>query len=305
MLLKLDPSVPIAWRNPHTIQLGIEYVYAVLDNLSTQDEQFIWLLKNGIPVHTVERISQRYGLSAARRQQLLTALSPALREQEHPAQQEPPNVVLNSKTTTEPVLLSMLTHAGWSVHTPANNPTPTGADRPHIGLLINDYVTAPRDLAAWQRDDLPHTKLTFTDQYISWGPIVTPASSACLLCPEYRRAEHDPCWPAIASQLVSMRAPTRTTSLAPIAYAMLATDLTDWHHATTATATTSTASAHETTQVGHPLHNRIGMLDRHTRRVHYLPAQAHPDCGCGKAHPRNVANTPGARHTGNPGEPPR
>ena len=49
MTLRLDPRRPIVWRTPHSLQIGVDPVLAVLDDVSEGDARLIDALAVGVP----------------------------------------------------------------------------------------------------------------------------------------------------------------------------------------------------------------------------------------------------------------
>jgi len=48
MLLQLDPHLPVVWRDPTTVQLGVDVVAAVLTEVDAADERLLSVLARGV-----------------------------------------------------------------------------------------------------------------------------------------------------------------------------------------------------------------------------------------------------------------
>lgn len=70
-------------------------------------------------------------------------------------------------------------------------------------VLISQQVIDPRRYSAWINRDIPHIAVTFDADQVWVSPMIVPGLSACLFCLEKMRADENPSWPVIATQLLS------------------------------------------------------------------------------------------------------
>src|ERR1700754_4054106 len=77
----------------------------------------------------------------------------------------------------------------------------TSVGPPEFAILVADWVVSPADHGSWLRRDIPHLPVVLGDSGATIGPFLEPGSCPCLLCVHRARADADPAWPPIASQL--------------------------------------------------------------------------------------------------------
>jgi bacteriocin biosynthesis cyclodehydratase domain-containing protein len=214
MVLKLDSRVPMVWRDPFSLQLGIEPSRVVLREVSTADQRMIHALSAGISRSGLAMIARSSGAAEGDVERLLERLAPVLLPDPalaepvqstnsaptRPTQMtlvRPPIVAIAGHGRTVEQIASTLTEAGIRVTVSA-----TPSDGPcDLGVAVGHYVLDPVAYGFWLRRDLPHLPVTFGDGDATVGPLVEPGSTPCLYCLEHYRRDADASWSAIASQL--------------------------------------------------------------------------------------------------------
>ncbi|MCJ0903507.1 hypothetical protein [Rhodococcus sp. ARC_M6] len=101
-------------------------------------------------------------------------------------------------------------------------------------VLTDDVVTDPRLVADLVRAGIPHLAVHVRDGSGVVGPLVLPGHSSCLRCADITRADHDPDWLHLASQLLgsagyadpAMIHATTALALSEISSAMRASEAT-------------------------------------------------------------------------------
>ncbi len=187
MVLKLDPIWPIVWRDPHTVQVGVDRPVAVLEQLTAEQERMVAALVAGVGRSGLDMID---GPAAA--DAMLARLGTALIGE--PVQ--PAGAAVFGAGRTADRLRSVLAATGTPV------------------VIVAHYVIAPDLHSRWLRRDLPHLPVVYGDSIVRIGPFVEPGSGPCLYCLELHHTDADPAWPAIASQLLGRRAHTETDLVA-------------------------------------------------------------------------------------------
>ncbi|SEC53059.1 bacteriocin biosynthesis cyclodehydratase domain-containing protein [Paramicrobacterium humi] len=190
MILQLDPRYPLVWRTPTQVQLGVASPRAVVE-VSPALEHILYAIRAGVPRAALTVIGTEVGVDDAQIDAFVEAVRPALR------------------SATAPERRSTLTIEG-------TGPTAEivrrvhGADiaddeRPDIAILIAHFVVDPVTSVRWLSRDVPHLPVVFSDAGATIGPLVRPGVGPCLHCLDRERADEDPSWTAIATQLLGVR----------------------------------------------------------------------------------------------------
>ncbi|GEL18654.1 TOMM precursor leader peptide-binding protein [Pseudonocardia asaccharolytica] len=88
---------------------------------------------------------------------------------------------------------------------PATRTTRRARSAPDLIVLADALTVEPATARSLTAAGVEHLHVRLRDGRGVVGPLVLPGRSACLECLERRRAEHDPSWPAIATQLDGVR----------------------------------------------------------------------------------------------------
>ena len=80
------------------------------------------------------------------------------------------------------------------------------AGRLDLVVLVEEDVADPLRYRQLLDDDVPHLSVVVREASVLVGPLVRPGRSACLRCVDLHRADLDPAWPVVASQLVGRQA---------------------------------------------------------------------------------------------------
>lgn len=202
MALRLSPSHPLVWRTPDEVQFGVEHPLLRLRGLDAGQHFLLGVLQKGVSRPVLGALASSQGITPPSVDALLASVTPAL-------ERSPPSraaaldgvaVEVRGHGAPAPSISALLRRCGAVTAAPGAAPA--------FGVLVSHYATAPRRASAWLRDDVPHLLVEFGDRSVRVGPMVVGGTSACAACLEFARAEADPCWPALASQLASRQAPT-------------------------------------------------------------------------------------------------
>ncbi len=214
MALKLDTRFPLVWRNPSSIQFGIDEPSVILDHLTGADERMIAALVVGVSRSGLSMIGGEAGATEPDIDRLLDRLQPALApgpqntaslDGEAADPDVPPTVSLIGSGPTIDRLTAALCGSGIRVVAGRDDPAGIG-----LAVMVAHYVLDPELHGFWLRRDIPHLPVVFGDLGVQLGPIIEPGSGPCLYCIERHRSDADPAWPAIASQLWGRRSPVET-----------------------------------------------------------------------------------------------
>jgi bacteriocin biosynthesis cyclodehydratase domain-containing protein len=196
VILRLDPDIPLVWRTPEQVQLGVERVVAVLDLPTTAHDRMLGALVVGVPDSAWAMLRAELGVTADDADAMLDAVRPALvADGREPARRV--------EVRGDGPLARRLAEAVAST----DGRDGDGAD-PDLVVLVAPWVVAPADSGAWLRRDVPHLPVVAADGVVTVGPLVVPGATACLHCVALHRRDRDPSWVAVASQLVDRAPPT-------------------------------------------------------------------------------------------------
>lgn len=276
MAIRLDPRLPLVWRTPDSLQLGVDRPPVVLSAVSRLDERLLDALRRGISRGGLDMIAATEGAGPAHVTQLLDLVRPALLPPRDagPSSGADADAGLRgrSRSRTGPVALvgvgptadriaDALSRAG---HDATSRPMSADADpRTALAVIVAHFAIAPAVYGRWSREDVPHLPVVIGDRHAVVGPLVEPGRTACCYCLDLGRRDADPAWPAIAAQLLG-RDSGSEAGLVPAELAALAARPVDRLLATG-------ENALATHQV---------VLDVRTGRVTRRASRPHPRCGC-------------------------
>lgn len=223
MVLKLDPRWPVVWRNPFSVQLGIDPPLVVLDDLTDTDERMLSALAVGVSLPGLTVICHG---RVTERDWLLERLRPALLVESEPAPL--PLVAVTGVEALVGEVARVLAGSGVRVMV-ADTADDLLQRSPDLAVLAGHFVLAPAMHSVWLRRDIPHIPLVASDTGVVVGPVIEPGDGPCLLCLELHRRDDDAAWPAVATQLLGRRSPVDSalvsleaaTTLARVALARL------------------------------------------------------------------------------------
>jgi bacteriocin biosynthesis cyclodehydratase domain-containing protein len=269
MAIRLDPRLPLVWRTPDSLQLGVDRPPVVLTAVSRLDERLLDALRHGISRGGLDMIADTEGGSPAQVTQLLDLVRPALLPPRDPeARPAPPTapVSIVGGGPTADRIQDALSRAGHDVRRAAAT-LPAGADdrgeRPALAVIVAHFAIAPAVYGHFSREDMPHLPVVLGDRQATVGPLVEPGRTVCCYCLDLHRRDADPAWPAMATQLLG-RDSGSDAGLAAGEVAALAA-----------------RPAHRLLATGeNALASHQAVLDVGTGRVTRRGASPHPLCGC-------------------------
>jgi hypothetical protein len=202
-LLHLDPSLPVVWRSPESLQIGIDPPRAHIDSLDQRFLPVLAALQTGISEEGCEAIASHEGLTRGETRGFLHALAGALT---HRAPDPLPRLCITGSTSHLSAFARVLRDVGYRDGEPADE-----------AILVASFVMPASAYHPWLADDVPHTPVIFSDQAIIVGPRVTPGEGPCLQCVWENHAQTEPAVVALASQLSTRSAATDTQALHALA----------------------------------------------------------------------------------------
>lgn len=279
MALKLDPRWPLVWRNPFSVQLGIDPPLVRLDDLTDVEERMLSALAVGVTLPGLALICRG---DTAQRDWLLKRLAPVLLVDETPAPL--PLVAVSGSGPLVDELTRVLANSGVRVVV-AEHASDLEQSSPDLAVLVGDFVLAPASHSVWLRRDIPHVPVVSSDTGVTIGPVIEPGDGPCLLCVELHRRDEDAAWPAVATQLLGRRTTTPTLVSVETAATLTRLVLGRLHFGPTASLSVR--------------------IDAATGERTTTSWTQHPECGCrGIAHLVAVGSTTSRRTgTGSPAAP--
>lgn len=197
-MLTLDPTAPLLWRSPTSLQLGVAPVLAVLPEMGTLEESVLVALRSGASRTELAQLGPPQAVDA-----LLDRLRPALMavrdDRPAPARPVPPPpapVQLDGPHD----LVAWLGGALRQLGHPDRHRGGAG-----VVVLAAHHVLSPHRVAPWIADDVPHLPVILLDQAAVVGPLVVPGRTPCLRCVDEHRMDADPAWAAVGPQLLHRR----------------------------------------------------------------------------------------------------
>jgi bacteriocin biosynthesis cyclodehydratase domain-containing protein len=195
MVVKLDSGVAVVWRDPFSLQFGVDPVRTVLREVSNAEERMIAAMSVGVSRSGLDMIAHSSGAGEREVSSLLKRLAGVLVAPLDGVARR--RVAIVGRGATVDRVADALAIAGVDVVVGDRVPE----ERCDLGLAIGHYVIDPEAYGYWLRRDLPHLPVVFGDDSVTVGPLVEPGVTACLYCLEHYRRDADASWAAIASQL--------------------------------------------------------------------------------------------------------
>lgn len=189
MILQLDPRHPLVWRTPTTVQLGVDDVRVVAE-LTPAHEHLLYAVRRGVPRHALDVLAEHQGLTAADVDDFLGLIAPALRTP--PSAPQPLRVLIEGCGETAEAIAR------------AVEPAPDG-EIPDVTVIVSHFVIDPAQSVRWLSRDIPHLPVVISDAEARVGPFVLGGEGPCLHCLDRERADRDPAWTAIETQLFGVR----------------------------------------------------------------------------------------------------
>lgn len=212
-VLRLDPRSPLLWRDPTTLQIGIDPVLAVLDDVEHAHLRLVDALVVGVSRAGLEHLAGHLAVPLGQLHALLDRLGSALKASAVDPAPAEPLAVVGTGIGAERVA-AVLAEAGHPVTLMAPGTALDDHTRWAAALLVSAHVADPLEHPRWLRRDIAHLPIVFGEVAVTVGPLVVPGLSPCLTCVERQRARHDPARSALATQLWGRTAAAETPSIA-------------------------------------------------------------------------------------------
>ncbi|KQO62912.1 hypothetical protein [Curtobacterium sp. Leaf261] len=287
MGIHIEPSLELVWRDPRTIQLGVDPMRAIVDVPTTPDERFLSAIRRETARDALPAIAEHLGCAPTSAAAVLGAAAPAMVE----ATPLPHRLVeVHGSGAVADRLVEHLRGEDVDVirtDAPPGGPVPLPDPEPHLAVLVTDHVVDPVVRSTWSRRLVPQLPVVIGDGTVRVGPVLEPDAGACLACMELWRVDEDPVWPVIAGQLWGRRlpppSPWRADGIAATVCGLVLARLPDGRSPTprSTSPTPSFSASPSVAPSGRQLR-----VDRTDLTVTPLTLGPHPRCSC-RALPRN------------------
>lgn len=263
MGIRIDPTLEFVWRDPTTVQLGVDPPRAVVPVPSTPEERFLLAIRRETGRDALPGLARATGCDPATAAAVLGAASPTVVD----VLPEPlARVELHGGCPLADAVATMLAGEGVTVvrtRSVPGAPVPLPDPDPQLAVVVAPHVVDPTLRAAWTRRGVPHLPVVVGDGRVRLGPFVVPGAGPCLQCVEYTRVDDDPLWPTIAAQLWGRPAPP----------------LSPWRAAAIAASVTGTV-LDRLPLLHQPPDDELRLYDRTDLSVTRRPVPPHPRCAC-------------------------
>jgi len=196
--LQIDRAVQLVWRDPDSIQLGVDPPLVRIDGPTAAEQRVLAALVAGVPDVALAAAAR------CRRQDVdafVDRLAPALAGAEARASGAP-SVVLRARTDERDAIAGILALAD-AFGARERDAGPGGR---RAGIVVADHVVPIAMVRDWMREGIPHVAIVFGERDVTVTPRIVPGRTACLRCADLHRRDADPAWPAIAAQLLGRSA---------------------------------------------------------------------------------------------------
>jgi len=260
MDIRLDPRLPLVWRDPHTLQIGTDRAVVVLSGVTSRHERIVSAIAAGLTREGPGEVARRLGCRAADVVEMVERLEPALLRSGPRAAVV---IHVSGASALADEIRSLVASVGVRAQ-PVDGDTAATTPRPTLGVAVSDHVHDPVLTGVWLRRDVPHLSVVTGDRSTRIGPVVVPGEVACAHCLDLHRSDHDSAWGVIAGQLWGRPA---------VAPSLLATR-------EVAALATRRIVARALGDPACPPDAVIETLDADTGTVTRSTSRPHPECGC-------------------------
>uniref|UniRef100_A0A942SYB0 TOMM leader peptide-binding protein n=1 Tax=Neobacillus citreus TaxID=2833578 RepID=A0A942SYB0_9BACI len=225
MGIRIDPTLEFVWRDPMTVQLGVDPPRAVVPVPTTGEERFLCALRRETGRDALAALADTVGCRPEVAARVLGQASPAVVD----VLPEPlERVEVHGAGPVAETVADFLVGEGVTVvrtTAPRGGPVVLPDPEPRFAVVVADHVVDPALRASWTRRPVPHLPVVVGDGRVRLGPFVVPDAGPCLQCVEYGRVDDDPAWPALAAQVwgrpAAALSPWRTAAVATAAVQMV------------------------------------------------------------------------------------
>jgi hypothetical protein len=206
VFIRIDPSIPVVWRDSETVQLGLDPEYARLGPLDLSGARGVTELVRGT---SLARLASIVGGEHVARS-LIDSCGDVFHRS--PRAILPRLAVVGVAPATDTIART------WAGSTRSTVVAASSADITAVDvdfvLLVSHFVVSPIDIQPWLGRDINHCAIVFGESSVRVGPVVRPGETACIRCVELAHIDSDPTWSAVAPQMWRRNAAADSIDLA-------------------------------------------------------------------------------------------
>jgi len=206
MFVRIDPSIPVVWRDSDTVQFGLDPMHSTLGPLGVVEARGIAELIRGT---SLTRLASVVGSEAAARL-LIKSCGDVFHR---PARAILPRLAVVGIAPGKDLIARTWAGATQSTVIAESSVDLSGADV-DVVIVVSHFVVSPIDIQPWLGRDITHCAIVFGEASVRVGPLVLPGHSACIRCVELTHVDNDSTWSAVAPQVWRRSAAADSPALA-------------------------------------------------------------------------------------------
>lgn len=206
MFIRIDPSIPVVWRDSETVQVGLDPERARLGPLDLSGARGVAELVRGT---SLTRLASVVGGEHAARS-LIESCGDVFHRT--PRAALPRLAVVGVAPATDTIARTWVGSTRSTVVAGSSSDI-TAVDVDFV-LLVSHFVVSPIDVQPWLGRDIAHCAIVFGESSVRIGPVVNPGETACIRCVELAHIDGDPSWSAVAPQMWRRTAAADSVDLA-------------------------------------------------------------------------------------------
>lgn len=196
-ITRLDPSVPLLWRDGETLQVGLEGTLRIAAS-EPWVEKLLGRMAAGFRRATFDVIAHAAGAPRAEARMLLARLEPLLVDDAT----TPRAAWVESIDLLDGRCEYRMRDALLDEGVPAGFRDDPG----DIGIVLVEGAAAALHFSRYLREDTAHLPVAFERGRTTIGPLVVPGDSPCLTCRDSHERDLDDAWPRMHAQLIGRAA---------------------------------------------------------------------------------------------------
>ena len=206
VFIRIDPSIPVVWRDSETVQVGLDPERARLGPLDLSGARGVAELVRGT---SLTRLASVVGGEHAARS-LIESCGDVFHRT--PRAALPRLAVVGVAPATDTIARTWVGSTRSTVVAGSSSDI-TAVDVDFV-LLVSHFVVSPIDVQPWLGRDIAHCAIVFGESSVRIGPVVNPGETACIRCVELAHIDGDPSWSAVAPQMWRRTAAADSVDLA-------------------------------------------------------------------------------------------
>lgn len=192
-LTRLDPDVPLLWRDDTILQLGLAGDVRVSASAAWV-ELLLARMRAGFRRAAFDVVAHGVGAPRQEARMLLAQLGAFLVDDAPP----PQAAWVETLNITDGRAAHRMREA-LADEDVATGDRSAPAD---VAVVLVQGAAAAMQFARYLRDDTPHLPVAFERGAVTVGPLVRPGASPCLACRDGHERDRDDAWPRLHAQLI-------------------------------------------------------------------------------------------------------